>query len=642
MSARASQQALDRGHSVHSDLAKQILNDLDRGQAVRRKLPRGGRLFIDRPLPFLCVYRQPADADDPGTSRLVASEASFLIASGYSGHHRELSGFVGELAAGLAERLGSFLLLEIWSAGHDQLRKSSIADSPQPGFRLLADRGFGIDHTLDDLVSALGCVRILKHPAAVELIRTERIAPTGLHPLLSRARARRILCEVVGLEVQPVFRSQTGDVYPEVLRRLRRQLSTALRRGIHRFALTRTRQAPVSYQALGRRVVKKAVWEVDARLAEIARSYDFVFEVTPVNLERAWSMFRSGRFVRPPVLYYRPLPVDPLRLKRGLHQIRVDRIEDPVLADLLREKQLSLDRELTMLLDRGTRRFRLGSQQIYGPVDDGLYAVAKELLQRIRPRRRGRGREIGAEEFAARAREEIELYRSEFPRFNSKVSVRDDIYAGLMVSRGNLLIGARVAFHPSRVVALLSHEVGTHCLTFHNGRAQPFNLLAVGLPGYDELQEGLAVLGEYLTGGLDQERLRVLAGRVIAVHMMVQGASFVDVFDELHRSHRFTQKAAFTIVARVYRGGGLTKDAVYLRGLDRILGYLRKGGRLDPLFAGKIAARHVPIVEELQLRGVLRPVPVRPRYMGSELAVRRLARLRQGMTVLDLLEGESR
>ena len=40
---------------------------------------------------------------------------------------------------------------------------------------------------------------------------------------------------------------------------------------------------------------------------------------------------------------------------------------------------------------------------------------------------------------------------------------------------------------------------------------------------------------------------------------------------------------------RIYRGGGLTKDAVYLRGLLQILRYLREGGELEPLFVGKVA-----------------------------------------------------
>ena len=66
----------------------------------------------------------------------------------------------------------------------------------------------------------------------------------------------------------------------------------------------------------------------------------------------------------------------------------------------------------------------------------------------------------------------------------------------------------------ARVGASLQHEVGTHLVTYYNGLEQPLRLLHVGLAGYDETQEGLAVLAEYLVGGLSRSRLRTLAERV--------------------------------------------------------------------------------------------------------------------------------
>ncbi len=40
--------------------------------------------------------------------------------------------------------------------------------------------------------------------------------------------------------------------------------------------------------------------------------------------------------------------------------------------------------------------------------------------------------------------------------------------------------------------------------------------MAIGLAGYEETQEGLAVLAEFLVGGLSPHRLRQLAVRVVA------------------------------------------------------------------------------------------------------------------------------
>jgi len=239
-------------------------------------------------------------------------------------------------------------------------------------------------------------------------------------------------------------------------------------------------------------------------------------------------------------------------------------------------------------------------------------------------------------EFAAAANREIEYYRAQYPDFSAKVQVRDDI-VGLMVSQGNLLVGNPVRIPASRVEALLQHEVGTHILTYHNGRAQPLHQLYCGLAGYDELQEGLAVMAEYLVGGVSRPRVRVLAGRVLAVKALEGGASFVETFRLLTDDYGFNKKTAFTTTVRVYRGGGLTKDAVYLRGLVGLLDYLGEGGSFDELIVGKISTAHTPIIQELMWRRVLRPVPLRPKYLDQSQATGRLLCLRRKTSVLDLI-----
>ena len=81
----------------------------------------------------------------------------------------------------------------------------------------------------------------------------------------------------------------------------------------------------------------------------------------------------------------------------------------------------------------------------------------------------------------------------------------------------------------------------------------------------------------------------------------------------------------------------MTKDAVYLQGLVEILDYLKRDGQLDPLFVGKIAAEHIPLIQELQHRKVLKPPAVRPRYLDMPNVANRLNDLRNGTTVVELL-----
>ena len=96
-------------------------------------------------------------------------------------------------------------------------------------------------------------------------------------------------------------------------------------------------------------------------------------------------------------------------------------------------------------------------------------------------------------------------------------------------------------------------------------------------------------------------------------------------------------KPAFGVTMRVHRGGGLTKDAVYLRGLDRLLRYLAEGNDLEPLLVGKLALEYVPVVQELLLRKVLRAPRLRPRWLERPGTTDRIDALRDGKTVLDLV-----
>jgi uncharacterized protein (TIGR02421 family) len=238
-----------------------------------------------------------------------------------------------------------------------------------------------------------------------------------------------------------------------------------------------------------------------------------------------------------------------------------------------------------------------------------------------------------------RARREIDFYRAQLPSFAATATVREDLFSGLLCSGGDLLIGHQTTVPARRVQALLQHEVGTHLVTYYNGLAEPFQQLHSGFAGYDALQEGLAVLSEHLVGGMSKQRMRLLAARVLAVQMLIEGAEFIDTFRALDRDHQFPQRVAYTITMRVYRGGGLTKDAVYLQGLVEILDYLKGDGQLEPLFVGKIAAEHIPLIQELQHRKVLKPPIFRPRYLDLPGVAERLDRTRNGVTVLDLIEG---
>ncbi len=377
---------------------------------------------------------------------------------------------------------------------------------------------------------------------------------------------------------------------------------------------------------------------IDVRLTQIERSLNLLLNITPVNSAEAWADFERSDFGTAPILRLRPLEFDPDLVRRDLYNLEIEDVTDPALHTLFRAKRDEIARQVTALEDRDTSRFVYGSLQLYGAVGAPLVSAAEELLVTIPPQAPST-QTVTAGAFADAARAEMARYREVYPEFPANLEVRADV-SDLMVSYGRLLIPESAAFRADRVEPLLHHEIGTHVVTYLNGARQPLTLLTIGLPGYDETQEGLAVLAEYLTGGLDPRRLRVLAARVLAVDRMLAGDGFLEIFESLRGDYSIPARTAWSIATRVVVGGGSAKDAIYLRGISRILDALAEGSTLDALLVGKLALDHIPLVQDLLDRGVLQPAWVRPRWLDVPGAQERLARLRAGATVNDLYEGE--
>lgn len=627
------------------DLLAVVVDRLRRGLRVRRNLPGYGRVHIDRPLPFLYVVRRPADRTDAGTARLVVGEGSYLLASGAEGAQSQVCRMVRGVTGALSEQFGAVLLVEIWTAQAAAAQFSGGALAARPRFCVRAFDNRAGRPAVAALVRGLRNIRIAGRRSLVELRRGAAPVPPGMPALHTKEEAKKTGVVTVGLEVPPVFRHpDTGELFPEVLRTLHRALSRVLQQAGFRFAHHQTTLRPDHYLRLGQRTVLRATLEADDELARVAQAFNLLLAVTPVNTDEAWTAFREAGCRGTPGFHYRLLDWDPELVKRRLYRISLERVEDPAMAELLRDKREEIDRQVTLLHDRNTPKFLYGSLQLYGGDDPALVATAEQLLGMIpvqknaaeRSQHASRARAVNARQFAERAREEITAYQALWPDMTASVALRDDV-PGLMVSRNELLVGERLALAEDRVEALLHHEVGTHLVTYCNAVTQPLALLRTGLPGYDELQEGTAVLAEHLVGGLDRERLRLLAARVVAVYRRVCGRAFAEVFEELADAHGFRPATAFTITMRVFRGGGFTKDVVYLRGLVRLLDYLAAGGDLEPLYLGKVSEASLPILRELRLRNVLREPPLRPRYLDMPEAVARMERLRQGACVIDLL-----
>jgi len=366
---------------------------------------------------------------------------------------------------------------------------------------------------------------------------------------------------------------------------------------------------------------------IDRELADICGLVPFLRLTTPINVAEQRAAFAGG--ATEPAFEYRALP-DLAPIAERLRRVDPEQAVDPVVRHLAANKKRELETRLELVAARGTERFFLASVELFGHVEDTTLELALELLtvsEDLPPDRVT----ISADEFAAAARDEIDGYRSGYPELAARVIISDTA-SGVMVENGDVFIGSDTRLALDRVEHLLHHEVGIHVLTYANGCAQPLHLLAAGLAGYDENQEALGILAEHLSGGLPVSRLRVLAYRVVAADLRSEQASFADTVGRLVELGA-GPRTAFTTTMRAYRSGGMTKDAVYLRGLVRLCDHLASGGTLDGLLVGKVTLEDEPLISELLARNVLVPPPLRPRFLDTETARRLLDHIRAGANV---------
>jgi uncharacterized protein (TIGR02421 family) len=612
---------------ISRELIQKISTQLDVDTPISCTLGDRGRLRIDRQLPYICVHRHITH--DRNTEKLLHGQAAYLTTDAQT----EIGDLIRTIVKSQNKRFGSFLVIELW------LGEAGIQDnrhSPSPGFHIHAPQKNASHEVLDALGNALQMITLRQRAADVKVSFDNQCAPPDLPPLLNKDEAIQLNCVVLGLEITPVYQDESGSTLPFAFQAIHRSLTRALRKTFYRFSHLQTRYRPRHYHELGPRALTKTVWEVDRRLAQISENFDLLLHVTPVNAAQAWTEFEHSQFQETPEFHYRPRSADPSLLKRELYQIPLERIGDPTMADLFGAKRDELDRQIALLNDRNSAAFLHGSMQLFGQLDEALLNTAQTVISYTADLSISSDEKLSAQQLAQYARDELEYYREIDSSLDVRVEVRDDI-TGILVSHGNFLIGSDAQVSRARLRATLNHEIGTHALTYHNGKKQPLQQLYAGMAGYEELQEGLAVLAEYLGEGLSLPRLQLLAGRVVAVHNICNGADFIECFHSLHGEYGFRPFTAFNMVMRVYRGGGYTKDMIYLRGFIQLLEYLAREEDLELLYCGKIAMEHLHLLQELRWRGVLKPLALIPRHLQSETSKQHLKALRAEPTIEHIL-----
>lgn len=609
----------DENH-IDPQLIEQICNDISDNKPVNIELPKKGILLIDKVLPFICIYRYKEQ--DYYFSRLLKTQASYMIVD----ETIDISHLLEAIRLITSQKFDTFLILEVWpnlETSHKQ-------------FQIYCPKNKASE-TVNALEEGFGELKKSFFNLTIKVINTKLRHPKHLTALFDVERSKKTGTLIIGISIPTLYKNtDTNELFSIFFREFYSVFSETIKRSVYEFIRVQTKDAFENFLMLGKTHIDAITFSADKQLAEISEKMSFLLRITPVNSNEEWDKFRESAFKETPDFKYRLIAIDPELEKRKLYNIPIDLVEDPTIAFILRGKRLEIDKQLTMLEERGTDNFRFIGESLYGVIQENVLEEAKNILnvfprgENIKSKKR-----FNSFEFAEHAQREIDFYNEKFPGIGLTLEIRNDV-AGIMVSKTKLLINDEISLDENRCDALIQHEVATHMLTYCNGKRQPLQQMYEGFEGYDQLQEGLAVIAEYLVDGLTVNRLRLLAGRVIAVNSMVNNATFIETFNLLQLEHSFPDRIAYSISMRVYRGGGLTKDAVYLAGLIDLMAYLKKGGNLENLYTGKFNINHIELIEELLYRNVLKQ-PELPRFLKRESVKLRLKRLRDGIAITELV-----
>lgn len=608
---------------LETEQKTQIIPELIPGKRTELKLDYDGYLFLEHDIPFLIIYRNIPH--DKGTIRLAKSGASYLITG--KENFTYFQNIVEQLTERMSQRFGSYMFIEIY-AGEEENSHFIIRG---PSHKLSV--------SLQVLREELNKIKNEKHHnqlLSAEIEHTKERVNPGNQLFLGVEEFKNCGCTYIGLEIPPVYRKPNGDVYPVYFKEFRKGFTKAIQKAVFEFIRIQTPSDIHSFAALGKRSIQKELFTIDRELTRIQNSYQFLLLVAPVNIQQIRKDFFDSNFETVNTYHYRLLPIDPDLLKRELYDLRIDEIDDPALSYLCEEKREEIDQELTMLKGRGTQNFFYGSLRLYKGIEKKIVHAAKTILQHIDEEKdQEQNNEVDANAFAKMAEKEFEYFQSQASDFIGKIHIRKDVNI-IMVSQGELYIPADYTMSKEEAIGILQHEVGTHALTYYNGKQQPLTQLSQGLADYDTLQEGLAMLSEYLMGSLTKNRLRHLAGRVIAGEALINDVDFKEMFHLLHDTYGFSKQPAFNITSRMFQGGGFIKDIVYLRGLVELKEHLENYGDLKFLLSGKFALSQVPLIKELTDRKLLHPPKLIPRYFESDGFEDRMAALRRAIPLWEM------
>ncbi|WP_432410609.1 flavohemoglobin expression-modulating QEGLA motif protein [Rasiella sp. SM2506] len=345
------------------------------------------------------------------------------------------------------------------------------------------------------------------------------------------------------------------------------------------------------------------LFKIDFNLNKLVQKIELLNYINPINIEAEKRNFFASKYNVNPNFKYRKIDFNAHTLQQQLFTQDIDAIKDDVSRNFYRDVIYDYSGVIQCIETIGKgQKFYYNALKSFGTPTDKDVENARFILH-------FKDEEYDSEMFPVFSVDEAANYFDEFNKrynfkFNVKLSTKISAAAMVQNNTQTLILKKNHRFSANQLKVLANHEIGVHMVTTFNGLSQSLKIFHNGFPNNVETQEGLAVFSEYMSGCLTLHRLKELAYRVMAADSLRKGFSFCDTFDLLHNQYKLNREEAYNITLRAHRGGGFTKDYMYLTGLKKVYDYFFNKESLNPLLTGKVSLEHTSIVKKWQEEGL--------------------------------------
>lgn len=353
---------------------------------------------------------------------------------------------------------------------------------------------------------------------------------------------------------------------------------------------------------LEKTVANKALLEIDEKIDQLVKKIELLNYVNPLNIESEKEKFFASKYLTDPSFVYPQIDFDKFNLHREFFSMEIERIEDVRLRQLYEDIIYFYSGLIQSIETVGEdKKFYYNSLHSFGTPTENDVENAKFILHFENDK--------NTKQFKPKytVEETEEKFRSYSKRYDFTYNITHSSKMGAIAMVLNntktLVLNSNHTFSDNEIGVLTNHEIGVHMVTTMNGLLQPLKIFSHGFPNNVETQEGLAVFSEYMSGNLTIKRLKELAYRVIAVDSLAKGYSFSKTFRLLYNTYDMEHEAAYYLTVRVHRGGGFTKDYLYMTGLKKIYNYYLEGKDLGLLLTGKVSLEQLDNIEYLMNKG---------------------------------------